>query len=204
MRWCAAGCFRPVDAKIWSWESAFFLLARWPWALAGSIAALRDWLTGTFVDFRVTPKGTLEVDPLPFRVYAPYVAIAIGSALPALLVQDAGASRGFYLFAIVNSGFYTLLTVVILIRHDHENRMKVVSRFYRPAVAAGILSVVALPAFATVLHARESVEVLAWGAKHVQLFDERYSAAGAGVGRAELRKTTFRPHWRWAAEDTAE
>ncbi|MBR2688979.1 MAG: glycosyltransferase [Aquamicrobium sp.] len=203
-RWRAAGCFRPVDAKIWSWESAFFLLARWPWALAGSVSALRDWMTGTFVEFRVTPKGTSEVDPLPFRVYAPYVAIAVGSALPALLIDDANAGRGFYLFAIINSVFYTLLTVVILARHGRENRLRTVSRFYRPAVTAGVLSMIALPAFAAVLHGRESVEVLAWGTQHLQLFEERYSAAGAGIGRTEVRKTVFRPHWRWAIEDTTE
>ncbi|MFE0018061.1 glycosyltransferase family 2 protein [Mesorhizobium sp. NPDC059054] len=197
----ASGIFRPVDGKIISWESALFLLARWPWALAGSIAAIRDWLTGTFVDFRVTPKGTSEVDPLPFRVYAPYVLIVVSSALPALLIQDAGASRGFYLFAIINSLSYAVLIVVILIRHGRENRMRAVGRFYRPVAAAGVLSMVVLPAFATVEHGREGVEALAWGAQHVRLFEERYSAAGAGVGHSELRKTAFRPHWRWAIEN---
>lgn len=194
----ASGIFRPSDARIISWESALFLLARWPWALAGSIAAIRDWLTGTFVDFRVTPKGTSEVDPLPFRIYLPYVLVAAGSALPALSVQDAGASRGFYLFAIVNSLSYAVLIVVIMVRHGRENRMKAVGRFYRPAAAAAALSMMVLPGFATVVHGRESVEALAWGSQHLQLFEERYSAAGAGIGRAELRKTVFRPHWRWA------
>ena len=108
------------------------MLARWPWALAGTLAALRDWMTGSFVDFRVTPKGTSEVDPLPFRVLVPYAIIALGSVFAVLLVSDAG----------------------------------------------------------------ESLEVLALGAKHVRLFEERYSAAGAGVGGQSLRITTFSPHWR--------
>lgn len=203
-RWRATGTYRPVNGKILGWENVFYVLARWPWALIGSATALRDWLTGTFVDFRVTPKGISEVDPVPFRAYAPYVLIALGSALPALLVTDADASRGFYLFAIINSLFYTTLILIILVRHGRENRVKAASRFYRPAVAAGVLSMIALPAFAAVLHGRESIEVLAWGAKHLQLFEERYSAAGAGVGRTELRKTTFRPHWRWATEGETE
>ena len=68
-RWRASGSFRPFDAKILSWEAALFLFARWPWALAGAVAAVRDWLTGSFVDFRITPKGTSQVDPLPRSGY---------------------------------------------------------------------------------------------------------------------------------------
>ena len=81
-RWRAAGTFRPFDARILSWEAMFFLFARWPWALLGTAAAVRDWLTGSFVDFRVTPKGASEVDPLPLRVLAPYGFLSLASTLP--------------------------------------------------------------------------------------------------------------------------
>lgn len=200
-RWRATRSFRPVDGKILCWENALFLLARWPQALAGCVAALRDWLTGTVVDFRVTPKGTSDVDPLPFRVYAPYVLVALASILPVLLVKDAGASRGFYLFAIVNSLLYTVLTLVILYRHERENRVRAASRLHRTAIAAGLLSMIVLPGVATAEHGRESIEVLAWGSGRLQLFDERYSAAGAGVGRAALRTTVFNPHWQSTSSD---
>ena len=153
-------------------------------------------MTGSFVDFRVTPKGTSEVDPLPFRVLVPYAIIALGSVFAVLLVSDAGESRGFYLFAIFNSVIYAVLMIVVLVRHSVENKVRMTTRYYRPVLLATILTLIILPGFATFERGRESLEVLALGAKHVRLFEERYSAAGAGVGGQSLRITTFSPHWR--------
>jgi hypothetical protein len=92
-----------------------FLLARWPWVLAGTFAAFRDWLTGSFVDFRVTPKGSSEVDPVPLRVIAPYALISGLSILPVLFVNDADQTRGFFIFAIINACFYLFLMAIIVI-----------------------------------------------------------------------------------------
>ena len=203
-RWRATGTFRPVNGQVLSWESILFLLARWPWALAGTLAALRDWMTGSFVDFRVTPKGTSEVDPLPFRVLVPYGIIALGSVFAVLFVTDAGESRGFYLFAIFNSVIYAVLMIVVLVRHSLENKVRMTSVYYRSAVLATILSLVVLPGIATAERGRESLEVLALGAKHVRLFDERYLVSGAGVGGSSLRITIFRPHWRSETSTTEE
>ncbi|MDK1377615.1 MULTISPECIES: cellulose synthase catalytic subunit [unclassified Sinorhizobium] len=194
-RWRASSSFRPYDAKILSWECTLFLFARWPWALAGTLAALRDWLTGSFVDFRVTPKGASEVDPLPFRVLAPYVVLAIAAVLPVLLVDDAANAKGFYLFAILNAAMYCLLLLVIVARHSKENAVTTTSRFHRPAMAAGLSALVALPGIATAEHGKDGLEALAWGAGHLRLFEERYAVAGAGQDGSNLRKVVFRPRW---------
>jgi cellulose synthase (UDP-forming) len=192
-RWRATGSFRPADAKVLSWEAILYLLARWPWFLAGTVAAVRDWITGSFVDFRVTPKGTSEVDPLPLRVLAPYGVLSIGSLLPVLLVADAGDSRGFYIFGIVNAAAYTILLLVIVIQHARENAVRVKSRAYRPAMAAALAALLVLPGVATAKHGKEGVEALAWGAGNLRLFEVRYSVAGAGD--PGLRKTVFSPRW---------
>lgn len=194
-RWRATGSFRPFDAKVLSWEAMFFLFARWPWALAGTIAAVRDWATGSFVDFRVTPKGRREVDPLPFRILAPYGVLSIASALPVLLVDDAGETRGFYIFAIVNAILYALLLLVIVVQHARENAVRVSTPFYRPAMAAGLLFVFLLPGLATAERGVEGLESLAWGAGRVSFFEAKYAAAGAGLGGSGLRRITFRPRW---------
>jgi cellulose synthase (UDP-forming) len=194
-RWRASGSFRPFDAKVLSWEFMLFLFARWPWALAGTIAAVRDWLTGSFVDFRITPKGTSEVDPLPMRVLAPYAVLSIASALPVLLVHDAGETRGFYIFAIVNSALYALLFLVIVIQHFRENVVRISGHSYRPAMAASLVSLLLLPGIATAQRGMDGFESLAWGAGHLSLFEEKYSVAGAGFGGPDLRKITFRPRW---------
>ncbi|MGB3387606.1 MAG: glycosyltransferase family 2 protein [Pseudaminobacter sp.] len=196
-RWRASGTFRPYDAKVLSFEMTLFLFARWPWALAGSIAALRDWTSGSFVDFRVTPKGASDVDPLPLRVLAPYGVLAIASVLPVLLIPDASDnSRGFYVFAIINALIYVVLLVVIVLQHARENAVRYHTRFYQPALAASLLALVVLPGFATIERGRDGIEALAWGTRSFTLFDDRFSVAGAGVGGRHIHKTVFNPRWR--------
>jgi cellulose synthase/poly-beta-1,6-N-acetylglucosamine synthase-like glycosyltransferase len=197
-RWRATGTFRPIDAKVLSCEAMLYLLARWPWFLAGTLAAVRDWATGSFVDFRVTPKDASEVDPLPLRILAPYVFLSIASVLPVLLVDDVGNSRGFYLFAIINAVLYTTLLFVIVLRHALENAVRVKRRIYHPAMAASLLALFVLPGFATAEHGKDSLAALTWGAGRISLFEQRYSVAGAGIGGAALRKTIFNPAWRSA------
>lgn len=194
--WRASGTFRPVDGKILSWEAMLFLLARWPWVLAGTFAAFRDWLTGTFVDFRVTPKGAADVDALPLRVLAPYLFVVLTSILPVLLVQDAYQTRGFYVFAIVNACFYIVLLVMIVVQHARENTVRYRTRIYQPALAAGLLALVSLPTLATAERGRDGIEALAWGTRSFTLFDDRFSVAGAGVGGRDTHKTIFSPRWR--------
>ncbi|WP_027229734.1 glycosyltransferase family 2 protein [Phyllobacterium sp. UNC302MFCol5.2] len=196
-RWRASGTFRTHDAKILSVEMTLFLFARWPWAMAGTLAALRDWATGSFVDFRVTPKGASEVDPLPFRVLAPYGFLAIVSILPVLLIPDASdSSRGFYVFAIINAAIYALLLFVIVLQHARENTVRYRTRIYRPALAASLLALVALPTLATAERGRDGIEALAWGTRSFTLFEDRFSVAGAGIGGRDVHRTIFNPRWR--------
>ncbi|WP_163268958.1 glycosyltransferase family 2 protein [Chelativorans alearense] len=199
-RWRAGGSFRPYDAKVLSWEAMLFLFARWPWALAGTAAALRDWITGSFVDFRVTPKGASEVDPLPTRVLMPYAFLTVASALPVLFIENAGDTRGFYIFAIVNALIYALIFLVIVVRHACENTVRVKSRAYRPAMAATLAALLVLPGLATAGRGKDGLEALAWGAGSLRLFQDQYSVAGAGLGGPGVRKSVFRPSWRPARQ----
>lgn len=203
-RWRASGTFRPYDAKVLSLEMTLFLFARWPWAMAGTLAALRDWSTGSFVDFRVTPKGASDVDPLPFRVLAPYAFLAIFSILPVLLIPDASdSSRGFYVFAIINALIYAVLLFVIVFRHARENTVRYRSRLYRPALATSLLALMALPSFATFERGRDGIEALAWGTTSFTLFEDRFSVAGAGVGGRDIHRTIFNPRWRTNAASSS-
>jgi cellulose synthase (UDP-forming) len=87
----------------------------------GTVAAIRDWLTGSVVDFRITPKGSSEVDPLPVRVLAPYAILSVVSALPVLLIDNPGDARGFYVFALINAVLYAALLLIIVVQHAREN-----------------------------------------------------------------------------------
>ena len=194
--WRSSKTFRPVDGRIFSWEAMLFLLARWPWVLAGTLAAFRDWLTGSFVDFRVTPKGSSEVDPVPLRVVAPYAVIASLSILPVLFVNNADQTRGFFIFAIVNACFYLFLMAMIVIQHTRENQVRMTSRLYRPVLACSFTALVVLTGFTTAERGRDGIEALSWGTKSFTLFDDRFSAAGAGRGGRDVHQTIFNPRWR--------
>lgn len=201
--WRSSRTFRPVDGKVIAWESMLFVLARWPWAFAGSLAAIRDHLTGSFVDFRVTPKGTSAVDPLPLRVLAPYIAVVVLSVLPVLFVSEAEQTRGFFLFAIINACFYTGLIFTIVIQHARENTVVYRQRFYQPMLAAGLVALIVMPGIATMERGRDGIEALAWGTRSFTLFDDRFAVAGAGVGGPDLHRTVFNPRWRDASHSWA-
>ncbi|AGB75592.1 glycosyl transferase, group 2 family protein (plasmid) [Rhizobium tropici CIAT 899] len=200
-RWRSTHTFRPVDASILSWEMTLFLFARWPWALMGSLAAIRDWTTGTFVDFRVTPKGTSDVDPLPFRVLAPYAMLSFVSILPVLFVSAAEESSGFYIFATMNATIYTLLLLVIIVQHARENTLSASRRFYRPALASGLIALTALPFFGIMEHGRAGAQSLIWDTDGYVLFDTRFSVAGAGIGGRGLHRMVLNPHWHVSDTD---
>jgi cellulose synthase (UDP-forming) len=76
------GFFRPHDAPVISWEKALFLTLQWPWVFWGCAMAIRDKLTGSFVDFRITPKGTAAARSLPFKVLAVYTVLVRQTSSP--------------------------------------------------------------------------------------------------------------------------
>jgi len=178
-----------------------FLFARWPWALAGGLAAVRDWATGSFVDFRVTPKGTSEVDPLPLRILAAYGLLSLISILPVLSVATAEETGGFYIFATLNAAIYTLLLLVIILQHTRENTVCVSRRFYRPVLASSLLALIALPCVGTIEHGHDGIRSLAWNTDGYMLFEDRFSVAGAGIGGRGLHRLTFNPRWRLSDTD---
>jgi hypothetical protein len=200
-RWRATGSFRPFDAPIISWEHIFYNFARWPWAVAGVLAALRDWLAGTVVDFRITPKGRSEVDPLPIRVWAPYAFLSLVSALPVVLIENAREAQGFYVFALIHAVIYAALVVIILVQHARENTVRAASWRYRTALASTFAAIIVLTGVGAHKNGMEGVATLAIGTGNLSLFKETYSIAGAGMGQAGARKIRFEPRWLAQAPD---
>lgn len=193
--WKRDGWCRPYNAKVLSWEALLFLAARWPWALLGCLAALRDWLTGSFVDFRVTPKGGDNAGPLPQRVLAPYVMLALLSVAPVLLLADVGDARGFYLFAGLNAAIYITLLAVIIFMHAKENGLLSAAPSFRTITQVACVGLLAiLPAQAFALRAPIGLEAIEIGAGPVKLTRATYSVAGAGMGSAGIRTVRIRPH----------
>ncbi|MBB3453194.1 cellulose synthase (UDP-forming) [Rhizobium sp. BK313] len=121
--WRATGTFRPANAKILSWESMAFLLLRWPWSLMGCAVAIRDYLTHSSSDFRVTPRELAAAQVLPLRVLAPYIVLSLLSALAMVFAVDREAAQGLFIFAAINALIYGALIVLIIVRHAMENTL---------------------------------------------------------------------------------
>lgn len=196
-RWRATGTFRPVDAPVVSWEGMLFLIARWPWSLLGTVAALRDCLTGSFVDYRVTPKGTTADAMSPLRLVAPYALISLASVGAVLTVDDPGKATGFYIFALVNAALYGVLVLVIVVMHMRENGLAPWPNALALAPRAGIVAgLLVLVGTGTVWRGLDGLNALTIGAGGLALTSTTYSVSGAGLGTAGISIRRFDPRWR--------
>ncbi len=193
----ADGLFRPRDAKVLGWEKAFFAAAQWPWVLWGCVMALRDRITGRFVDFRVTPKGRRAADPLPWSVLLPYLGLALGAVLPVLLVDDPGEAAGFYIFACVNAAIYTSLLLIIVMNHLRENGIPL--RGAQASARGQIACVMLLGGLIVTSMMERGADgfiALATTTGPTQMVETRYMVSGAGQGPPGTVKSTFSSDWR--------
>lgn len=194
--WRASRTFRPRHAKILSWEIIAFMFARWPWSLFGSLMAIRDRLKGSFVDFRITPKGARDVGYLPGRVLAPYAFLALVSGLMPLMIRESGTAAGFYLFAILNAFIYAGLLVLITLRHAIENQLPLLPATPAGIIQASLIITIALtPATATYLHGSHGLKALNTGIDAFTLTTTTSRIAGAGRGGKNQPIIRIKPSW---------
>lgn len=192
--WRSTGLFRPANAKILSWEGVAFLFLRWPWSLLGSLTAVWDLATGSHVDFRITPKGVDHTEPIPFRLIAPYVLLAIVPAGSAWLVKDAGTAGGFYIFNLIAAAINAVLILMVLILHARENHCPVVSMNWSGVTS--MLSIVTITVFMTgaiAANGLKGIAALNTGITAFTLTETLYSPVGAG----RLHSITIRFHPKW-------
>jgi cellulose synthase (UDP-forming) len=114
--------FRPIDAKIFSWEIAVFQIARWPWTLFGVISSFIDFLRKKEFKFKVTPKNQKGVKPLPIIAILPYLIFSIFLTLIGLITEINYDIRGYYYFLITAAMMHIATLWVILLMHYYENR----------------------------------------------------------------------------------
>jgi cellulose synthase (UDP-forming) len=121
------GLTRPRDARAISWELPLFQLVRWPWVLFGCLQSLAGWVARREFDFKVTPKGSTGPAPLSGRILAPYLLLALVSALPRTFGVNAGAAHGYYLLTTINVVLYAGAAVLIAALHviDHPPKLRI-------------------------------------------------------------------------------
>lgn len=190
------GFFRPHDAPVLSWEKALFLPLQWPWVFWGCAMAVRDSLTGTFVDFRITPKGSAAAKALPFKVLAVYTLLALGATLPVLFSEDLANARGFLLLALLNAVLYAAVVIVIVLRHLLDTgalRAQSLGNSLWQIVAATSVAVTVVAGFSW--RGVESLQALAFGLEPLQLVRVEYGLAGAGHRARDRLYFVWDPGW---------
>lgn len=190
------GFFRPRDARVIAWEKALFVTLQWPWVLWGCLMALRDRITGRFVDFRITPKGEAAAARLPWKVLMVYVVLAVGSLLPVILVEGVTEARGFYLLSVLNAMLYICSVAIIIVRHLRDTRPQWHQAPVEVVAQIGVLvATIWLAVAALTLRAEESLHALATGLEPLRLTKAEFVAAGAGRGAAGEVRFRFAPGW---------
>ena len=192
----ADGFLRPRWAKVLAWEKVLFVMLQWPWVLWGCVMAVRDRITGRFVDFRITPKGAQPGEPLPGRIIAVYAILAAGAAFPVVLVSDVTDAKGFYLLSLINTFLYLILLMVTLgtqLRRA-RGRMAAIRKIVVRDLSALILIMV-LFSSALIMRAEQSVHALAVGLDAVGLVEVQHIVSGAGAGGAGDVRVRFVPFW---------
>ena len=188
------GFFRPHDARVIAWEKALFLLVQWPWVAWGCIMAVRDRLTGRFVDFRITPKGQGAATVLPYKIIAVYGLLLLGAVSPVLILADVRQAAGFYLLSALNGSFYATILWVAVLGHIREaglaDQPRAWWREMRPHLGTAGLGAVLL-VFAVSLRAAEGVHALTLGTGLNSLTRAEFivsgAASGGAVGAARIR-----------------
>ena len=192
----ADGYFRPRNAKVLGWEKALFLALQWPWVLWGCVMAVRDRISGDFVDFRITPKGEAAQASLPLKVVLVYAALALGCILPVLLVDGVDEAMGFYFLTLLNGSIYVLITLIIVIRHVRDNGIAL-----SHAIVVSPLQIVAVPVLAGLLlwalifRGPESILALSVGMVDADLVSYEYVVSGAGMGGSDNVKFRWDPQF---------
>lgn len=119
------GWLRPYNAPVISWEAVLFHIARWPWVLYGTAAAVYLVWSRKNITFKVTPKGNVERGGLAWKFIAPYASVVIGYTLLLLLAPAKTEAAGYYFFATITVVSYLVVLFALPLLHRREAKVVV-------------------------------------------------------------------------------
>ncbi|HEX3981671.1 MAG TPA: glycosyltransferase family 2 protein [Acidimicrobiales bacterium] len=118
------GVLRPQRAKILSWESWLFSFARWPYVFFGFCIAVKELIVPKPRTIKVTPKGDLGLEPLPFRFLTPYFVIAAMTLTAVWARSENPAIRYYVALCLLTGGAYLLVAGAVSILHARQTRIE--------------------------------------------------------------------------------
>lgn len=114
------GLLRPPEAPIISWENWLYAFARWPFIAWGVIAAVVQKIRPRPLSFRVTPKTTGGLEPLPVRLVLPYGIISAVLSSAALIGEASTAAYGYVFLCVIGATCYGIVTAAVPLLHARE------------------------------------------------------------------------------------
>jgi cellulose synthase (UDP-forming) len=115
------GLLRPHNARLISWETALFPIARWPIVLWAIIDAFKMTYFRNRRIWKVTPKKK-EDTALPLRILVPYLTLIGVSFLAAFCFPPNSHTVYYYAFNILNGLEYIFLLGLIHLFNRKERR----------------------------------------------------------------------------------
>jgi cellulose synthase (UDP-forming) len=115
------GMLRPPGAPVLSWESCIYAFARWPFIAWGTAAALLQRVQPRTVQFRVTPKSSNGLEPLPVRLVLPFVLVSAALAAAALVGEAATTAYGYVFLCLLGSTSYAVVSLAVPLLHARES-----------------------------------------------------------------------------------
>ncbi|QCB97860.1 glycosyltransferase [Arthrobacter sp. PAMC25564] len=114
------GLLRPQNAPIISWENWMYAFARWPFIGWGVLAAVMQKIRPQPLTFRVTPKTTGGLEPLPTRLVLPFGATSAVLAGAALIGEASTGAFGYVFLCILGATCYGIVTLAVPLLHARE------------------------------------------------------------------------------------
>ena len=115
------GLLRPRHAPIISWENWLYSLTRWPFIAWGVSAAAMQLVRPRPITFKVTPKNTDGLEPMPARLVAPFVAVSLVLTAGALAGEETTNAVGYVFLCLLGAFTYCLVACAVCALHAVES-----------------------------------------------------------------------------------
>jgi cellulose synthase (UDP-forming) len=120
---------RPPKAPLISWENWLYCFTRWPFIGMGVCAAILNKIRPRNVSFKVTPKGSGSLEPLPVRILMPYVVCSLLSSIAALVGEHGSGAPGYVFLSVLGALTYATALLAVPILHAREAAVAVGAPF---------------------------------------------------------------------------
>lgn len=119
------GMLRPMDAPIFSWENSLYVLVRWPYIMRGVCSAFGYAIRPRAVTFKVTPKGSGDLEVLPTRLMVPYLLISLLFSVPAIVGERTNGAAGYVFLCLLGAVTYSFVCILVALLHAKEMAQRV-------------------------------------------------------------------------------